>query len=417
MQELPQKLTDFILIRCITDMNKEKDNIKNFSEEKKKTENKKKNSRSKVILALLAVIVVVFVSLYFLGGLDVVSGSLSGGEDVVLDSSVIGNDGFPVSFTNNDIITVKSFSSRLYVLTSKLLTCIRPSGEVAYTETFTFVEPEMAVSEKYGMVYDRGSSKYFIFNKNGLVYEGNTEDNRHIITASIDSKGNCAVATKSDDSACRVYLMNKKGRILYIWSCAEEYAVSLDISSDSKEILCGTIGAYNGEIYTKLYKLETDSDEVTSQYTILGSGCVDVKFYGKEKAIVSCLDKRVILHLRTEDGSPIEIEYSGETRFIDCDSNGYAVVVTDKINSFDEDEITLYDKNNSVIYKSTFSGEVNDIVCIGKKVFCLTDDSVVSLDSEGSIKNTFVCDVKGEGVTVMNNKPYFYTSGVVEAGF
>lgn len=55
MQELRQKPTDFILIRCITDMNKEKENIKNFSEEKKKIENKKKNSRPKVILALLAV--------------------------------------------------------------------------------------------------------------------------------------------------------------------------------------------------------------------------------------------------------------------------------------------------------------------------------------------------------------------------
>lgn len=398
-------------------MNKEKENIKNFSEEKKKIEKEQKKSRSKILLALCAVIVVVFISLYFLGGLDAVTNSLSGGEDAILDSSVIGNDGFPVSFTSNDIITAKSFSSRIYVLTSKILTCVSSSGEVSYTENFTFVEPEMAVSEKYGIVYDRGSSKYLIFNKNGLVYEGDTEDNRHIITAVIDSKGNCAIATKSDNSACRVYLMNKKGEILYIWSCAEEYAVSLDISSDSKEILCGTIGAYNGEIYTKLYNLEIDKEEVTSQYTILGSGCTDVKFYGKEKAIVTCLDKRVILDLRTEDGSPIEVEYSGETRFIDCDSNGYAVVVTDKINSFAEDEITLYDKNNSVVYKSTFPGEVNDIVCIGKKVYCLTDDSVITLNSEGGIKNTFSCDIKGEGVAVMNNKPYFYTAGALKTGF
>lgn len=395
-------------------MNKEKENIKDFSQEKKKIEQKQKKPTSKILLVLCAVIVVVFISLYFLGGLDAVTSSLSLGEDVILDSSVIGKGGFPISFTNNDIINVKAFSSRLYVLTSKLLTCVSPSGEVEYTENFTFVEPKMAISERYGIVYDTGSSKYFIFDKKGEVYQGNTEDDRHIITAAIDSKGNCAIATKSDDSACRVYLLNKKGEILYIWSCAEEYAVALDISSDSKEILCGTLGAYNGEIYTKLYKLEIDKKEVISQYTVLGSGCVDVNFYGKEKAIVTCLDKRVIFDLRTEEGSPIEVEYSGETRFIDCDSNGYAVVVTDKINAFSEDEITLYDRNNSVVYKSIFPGEVNDILCIGKKVYCLTENSVILLNNEGGIKRTFACDTKGNGVVVMNGRPYYYTSGALK---
>lgn len=396
----------------------EKQNVKDFKTEKEKAENTKKSGKSNSkILVIASVLLLVFVAVYFVGALGNLKDALNGEDESVIDSSVIENEGFPVSFTSNDIITAKSFSSRIFVLTSKLLTSVKSSGEIDFTKAFTFVEPEMTVSEKYGLVYDRASSKYLLFNSKGTVYEGTTEGNRHIITAAVDSKGNCALVTKSDDSACRVYLVNKKGEILYIWSCAEEYVVALDISSDAKEILCGSIGTYNGDILTKIYKLDIESDSTVSSYTVYGSGCVDVSFYGKDKAIVTCLDKRVILDLRTEDGAPIESEYSSEALLADSDGNGYSAVVTNKISSFDSDEITLYDKNNSVIYKTDIPQGVIDVFVNGKKVYCLTDDSVLYLDSKGAINKTVECESKGEGMVISGKNAYYYTAGNLRTGF
>ncbi|MBQ8504287.1 MAG: hypothetical protein IJ491_08445 [Clostridia bacterium] len=396
----------------------EKQNIKDFKKEKEKAESiKNQGKKSSKILIGVFLAVIVVIGVYFLTIVNNLSDLSQGTDGAGIDSSVVQGDGFPVSFTSNDIVTAESFSSRIFVLTGKMLTAIKSDGKIAFTETFTFVEPEMTVSEKYGLIYDRSSSKYIIFNSKGKVYEGTTDGDRHIITACIDNKGNCAIVTKSDDSACRVYLVNKSGEIRYIWSCAEEYVVALDISSDGKEILCGSIGAYNGDILTKLYKLDTNSSESEKSFTILGSGCVGVSFYGKDKAVVTCLDKRVVLDLRTEDGAPTQAEYSSEAVFIASDFSGYTAVLTNKINSFNTDEVTLYDKNNSVVFKTEVPQGVDDICVIGKKVFCLTGDSVLYLNSNGEIKNTAECESKGDGIVILNKKAYYYTAGSLRTGF
>ena len=401
----------------------EQDNVKKFSTEKKEAadENteavKEKKGYSKILLVLCSIFCVVLVAVYFLGGFDTLGNAFSSGNEDVYDSSVVGSDGFPVSFTSNDIKAVESFSSRLFVLTEKILTCIRSNGEVEYTKTFTFVEPEITVSDKFGLIYDRASSKYLLFNSKVTVYEGSPEGDRHIVTATVDSKGNMAFATKSEDSACRVYLVDKNGNIMFIWSCAEEYAVKLDISSDAKEILCAALGAYNGEIYTKLYKLNIKDDKKQKEYVASGTACVDVSFYGKDKAIVTCLDKRILFNLNTDDGAPVESEFPTEGMLIDSDSNGYTAVLCNKITSFENDEAILYDKNNSVIYKTDVPDGIIDMVVIGKKVYCLTADSVIYLTDNGEVKKTVECEAKGNGLAVMDKKAYYYSLGTLRTGF
>ncbi len=404
------------------DIMNEKDNIRNFTAEKEKAEKKSEHSNqnrgySKILLILCSVFCVVLVAVYFLGGFDTLENVFGTADDGIYDSSVVGGDGFPMSFTSNDIKTVKSFSSRLFVLTEKLLTCVRSNGKVEYTKTFTFVEPELTVSDKYGLIYDRSSSKYLLFNSKGTVYEGTTEGDRYIITATVDGKGNIAFATKSDDSACRVYLVNKNGEILFIWSCAEEYVVKLDISSDAKEILCAALGAYNGEIYTKLYKHNIKNDKKQKEFIATGAACVDVCFYGKDKAIVTCLDKRILFNLNTDDGSAIESTYPSEGFLIDSDMNGYTAVISNKITSFENDEVILYDKNNSVVYKADVPDGVIDVEVIGKKVYCLTADSVIYLSDNGQVKKSVECEAKGNGFAVMDKKAYYYSLGTLRTGF
>ncbi len=393
----------------------DKGNIKSFEQEKNKKENNS-GQHSKILLGLIiAVICISFV--YLITVVGDLQQLISGKKDSVSDAPVVVSENFPVSFTSNDIITSEAFSSRIFVLTQKTLTAIKTNGTVGFAKNFTFVEPEMNVCEKYGIVYDRGSSKYMIFNSKGIVFEGTTDGSRHIITASVDNKGNCAIVTKSEDSACRVYLVNKKGDILYIWSCAEEYVVSVDISNDSKELLCGSLGAFNGDIITRLYRLNINSPEKDKSFVLEGSACVDVSFYGKDKAVVTCLDKRAVIDMRTEDGAPTYADYSSDAIYIDTDFNGNTAVLSDKMNSFDSDELTVYDKNNSVIYKTELSENIVDIKIIGRAVYCLTDDSVIRLNSKGEIKKTTPCDVKGEGIVICSKDAYYYTIGSLRKGF
>lgn len=389
----------------IIDIKKEKERIQKIKAEGKKS--------SKIIIAVI-VLISVLLGIYLLA---VVKEKPDFYDDNIYYSQGNKKDGFPVTFTSNDIISCEAFSSRIYVLTSKTLSSYKSNGVNSFNIDFTFVDPAMAVSEKYGIVFDRGSSKYFVFNNKGLYYEGTTDGDRHIIQATIDNKGNCAFVTKSEDSACRVSFVNKAGKLIYMWSCAEEYVVALDISSDSKEILCGAVGAYNGDILTKVYKLDINSEESEKSFALVGSGCVDVSFYGMDKAIVSCLDKRVIFNFRTDDGAPVEAAYSTDADFVSSDGNGYTAVVTEKINSFNSVELTLYDKNNSVQYKAELPKDIVDVKVYGKKVYCLTRDSVLYLDSKGRVKKQEPCESKGDGLVILSSKAYYYTVGYLRTGF
>ncbi len=388
-------------------------------EPQKNPKNKKKPAKKKAIRIIAAVLTVLTLAIgitYISGGFEAIDYYLFYRHRVI-DAGVMSDGSFPVTFSSDDIISTENISSKMIVLSKKLLTCISYKGRVLYTEAFTFVEPQMNVNDKYGVLFDRGSSKYIIFDAYGIVYEGTTEGNRHIITATVDNKGNCAIATKSDDSACRVYMVDKSGEIKYIWSCAEEYAVCLDISKNSDEILCGTLGAYNNEVYTKVYCLDVYSDGSSSEYQISDSPCVNVSFNGKNNAVIDCVDKRVILDLRTSDGSPVEVNFSGDTVHMDWDKEGNLAVVTDRINSIGVNEITLYDKNNSVIFRSEVPENTLDILCAGDKVYCLTEESVVTYGNDGSKLSTYLCDVIGDGLVRVKGKIYYHTSGSIKKGF
>jgi len=406
-------------MRCIIDFSgdimNEKSKIVDLKKEKERMQKiKAEGKKSSKIIAVVIVLISVLLGTYLLA---VVNEKPDFSDDNIYYSQKNEKGGFPVSFTSNDIISCEAFSSRIYVLTAKTLSAYKSNGENSFNVDFTFVDPSMAVSEKFGLIFDRGSSKYFVFNEKGLYYEGSTDGDRHIIQAAVDNKGNCAFVTKSEDSACRVSLVNKAGKLVYMWSCAEEYVVALDISSDSKEILCGAVGAYNGDILTKVYKLDTRSSENAKSFALAGSGCVDVSFYGMDKAIVTCLDKRVVFDFRTEDGAPVEAAYSTEAEFISGDGNGYTAIVTEKINSFDSVELSLYDKNNAVQYKTELPKGVVDVRVYGKKVYCLSRDSVLYLDSRGRIRKQVPCESKGDGLVILSSKAYYYTVGNLRTGF
>lgn len=379
---------------------------------------KKKKNREGSGVVLICVVV--------LTALLIILGALVFSADRVIDDeklssensellSTVSSDemGFPVTFSNNDIIRVESFSSKIFVLGKKILTCVSDSGKVKFNRIFTFTKPEMTVSDNYGLVYDRASSKYFIFNGKGVIYEGESENKKHIITARINNNGDVAFVTKSDDGACRVYLVDKKGEELYIWACAEEYGVSIDLSDDGREILCGAIGSENGEIYSVLYRLETYSDENAAEYRLDGSALVDVRLVGK-KAVVTTDKSRSVYTFRGSSAKDEHTDIPETATAFYSDKNGNTVIVSDKVGTISRKEIRVYNKNNDIIYVGFTDEEVVDVICRGKKVYLLTDKAIYESESDGSFSAVGTKEISGEGLVICKSRLYYYSTGHID---
>ncbi len=377
-----------------------------------------KKNKKRVLFIVLPIIIVLIIGVtYICGGFETIDYFLFY-RHYVIDQTVISDGGFPITFTGGDIISADNISSKAVILSKKLLTCISYKGRVLYTESFSFVEPEMKTNGKYGIVFDRGSDKYFIFDAYGIIYQGSTEGGRNIITAEIDNKGNVVFSTKSDDSACRVYMIDKKGEIKYIWSCAENYVVSMDISKNSQKIICGAIGAADNEIVTYVYELDINSDAADSVLEAKDSACMDIEYLDADntKAILTCLDKRYIFNIN-DSGSAVVAEFKGDSVLIDSDASGNTAVLTERYNSSDTNELTLYDSDNSIIFSYDVPSGMVSLLCDGDKVYCLTEEKIITYSVDDEENTEYVCDIFGEGLIEIKNKIHYFSSKTIKNVF
>ncbi len=401
---------------------KNRKNISIFGKNPEK--NKKKPQGKKKLLAMIAVPVVIALIIgitYICGGFEAIDYFLFYRHRSI-DPSVVSSGTFPVTFSGGDIITVDNISSKAVVLSKKLLTCVSYKGRVLYTESFTFVDPVMKTDGKYGIVFDRGYDSFLIFDAYNVVYRGTVEEGKSIINADVDNKGNVVLSTKSNDSACRVYMFDKKGETKYIWSCAENYVVCMDISRDSEKIACAAIGARNNEIFTTVYMLDIFSDSAVSVYEVKDSACIDIMYHdsGKDKVILNCTDKRLVFDV-SDDGSlgghPSNIIFKGDCVAVDSDSDGNTAVITQRYNSPDSAELTLYNKDNNIVFScDTLSGVVSAL-CSKDKVYCLTEKSILTYSQKSEKNAEFDCDIFGEGLVLLKGKIRYYSSKIIKNGF
>ncbi len=321
------------------------------------------------------------------------------------------SDGKGLSFTGNDIITVESFSSRMFVLTEKLLAAVDTDGEIKYSKVHNYLSPAIKVSGKYGIIFNRNSHEYMIFTKRGIIFEGKSVDENDIIAAAINDRGDIALATKSDTSASRVHLISKDGECKYIWACGEEYAVTLDLYSNSKKIAVGALGAKDGEIMSKTYLLDIYSDKAQCEFTYEGDGITDIKFLGKN--IVSVFSgERVIYDIKAAKGAPEKSEYISEAVSTYTDGNGNTAVISDSISGFDRTALSVYDSKNRVKFTLNLDGKPKAVALKGKAAFVCCGNTVYEV-VPGKIKNTAELDFDAFGLTLCKGKLFAFSSGLL----
>ena len=73
-------------------------------------------------------------------------------------------------------------------------------------------------------------------------------------------------------------------------------------------------------------------------------------------------------------------------------------------------EVTLYDKNNTLVFRATVPENVSDVLCNGNDVYCLTEDGIFAYDLSGKCDN-FACSVIGKGLVPIRGGVCYYSSG------
>ncbi len=314
-------------------------------------------------------------------------------------------------FTGNDIIKTEVISSRLLVLTEKQVLWINSKNDVKFAKVHNYSNPDLAVNEGYAVIFNRGSEEFMILDGRGIVYEGKSENNFGILTAYINNEGKTVFSTKSDDSAARIYLLSKKGKKLYEWSCGNEYPVCIDMSSNGRRIALGAIGAKNGVMVAKTYLLDIREEKALCEFSAEGAEIASVKIKGK--TIVSTfLNRRLVYDINSAKGAPKKSEFVNSALSVYTDYKGNTAVLTEDVSSLSKSRLTLYGADNRVLYSVLVPEKLNNVFLKGKTIIATGEREVLEINSRG-IKKRHSADFDILGSVVLEGKTFVYSKGIL----
>ena len=390
---------------------------KNYRPAHQKTKNK---NSLKVILIVVALSVAIVVSAFLLVSWGEKNAAQNENSNVITDDASeneglrVGKQssekGFPVSFSSSGIKDIKAVKNNIIVLTKEMINCVSKNGSHVFSEVLNYAEPVLKVSGKYGIVYDRLSGKYTVFNNRKILFSKSTENESQIITAQISPSGNYAITSRNSDSASLLSYYDKNGKLIYAWACSKEYIVAVDIAENKKNILCAALNAQNGEILTKVYLLDVTKEETQWETELEATAAIDCFFTSPSKAVIVCNDKRVALMLK-KDRPPVISSYSSGVMNYSSDSSGNSAIVTSKFGSFDSYEVTFYNSSNAITGSAVVKEKIIDIKCIGQKAYVLTSNSVITVSASGKISTKIELDDVELGLEVSGMNIYHFSLG------
>lgn len=320
--------------------------------------------------------------------------------------------GFPVSFSTNDIIDVKAKGSDLYVLTEKFVTSVNKKGVIGSAQQISYAKPAIKSEGDYAIVFDRLSNKYTLIDKKGRAEQRQDENGSQILDAAVTEKGEVILALSSSSSSSKLHVVDEKGKDVFIWSCGEEYIAAFDKSGDT--VYCAALGAYGGEIYTKLYVLNFGEEEPVCEYILQGSACLSLSHISGDKFSVLCNDALYICRAKKEETVSKKITFDEKMLFWSAQAGGNTAVIFEDKESFSEDRLSLFDNDGDIVYSISVGENILDLSLDGKEVFLLYGNGVKAVSAGGKDAGMLSFTGKCTGVVTANKKIYCYSLGGVE---
>lgn len=318
--------------------------------------------------------------------------------------------GFPLAFSSNDIADISEIGSGVCVVSNNMLFCVSSSGKMTLSQVLNYSEPVVKTCGNYGLVFDRMSGRFVVFNKKSVIYKGQSPDSQQIITVQISSNGSFAIASRSSKAASLLTFYDKKGNEKFQWACTKEHIVSLAISSDNRSIACAALTSESGEIQTEIYLLNIYSDETVWQHSLKDCAAVNVYFAsGSRKIGVLCSDSRLVLDSKASEPVISESKFSSKLLSSHSDRGGYSAVLTSKFGTFNGYELTSFAPDNSVNYTFDTEEKILGVFCAGKRSWLLTTNSIICVNSGGNASKIVSLDSSALGMCVSSGDIYSFS--------
>ncbi len=375
--------------------------------------------RQTAVRVCLGVLAVVVVTLLVIMG---VRGNKNAPADQPGSATVAGSTqagqgrargGFPLSFSGGSILDVKPGGSGLYVLTKDTLYFVSTSGAYRTPMNHSYGEPVLKTGGNYALLFDRLTGQFQFGNERRQLFKGQSENSQQITTAAVTEQGEFLIAAKGVNYASLLSYYSKKGDLLFSWECAKEYIVSVAVAENRKDLLCAALNTQGGEMMTKLYLLNIRKDETVWETRLLRTAVTECGFAGGSDVYAVCADRRLVVDTKKTEDAVTQADYPAAALLCRSDGKGNTAVVNQKLGTFDEYEVTVYNKHNKPVVQALTEERPLNLFCSGSKAFLLTENGVFRVRRSGKLHEVCKLGEIEHGFVMLGSDAFHYNKNTL----
>ncbi len=356
----------------------------------------------KVALIIFIAVMLVFFAARMLGGVTL-TGAV---ENIKISISNLGSgDGYPYSFDGSRVEKAFSNSDKLFTFSDDKTLLLSSTAKELSEEVIDYGFPKIDYRNGKAIVYDTDSGKLRIQNTSKVISEINLENK--ITCGAIGEKGNFAVSSINSNNQSLFTAFNKSAEEVYSWNFGNELVTCIDLSSDGKFAVVGTVKSTDAETDSKVYVFKFDSKDYVSCFDFNNNVVVSVR-YVKSHNIEVITDKQRA-YIEDNNSKAFETDFDADKLYsISHIDSRYTAVAKLKYGSDSNVMVDLYDSDEK-LYSANVESSVKSVSVNDRYMAVLTDSKILIYNKKGEIKDELSVDVSAQSIVLSNKKVYVFS--------
>lgn len=315
------------------------------------------------------------------------------------NDGTLSDGNFPLSIYGNTAYQTASMNNLLLILSDAYLYLYRTDGSMLARRQHAYGSAMLQSAGGYALVYESGGSHFRLETMSKTVFEKNLSD--PIVFGRVSDKGDTAIITASETSACKLLVFNKKGKQIYSRSCVEELT-EVAFHPESDGCYAVSIMAQNGKLKSVVHNYDFAQKEEKWTSQPLDMLCISV--YNTKGDDVFVLGDTCCAYLSLA-GATLSIYQYPDVLVCGDSANGVSAVLL-RNEEKRTNSVVLLNKDANQPTVLSFDNEVKYVHVneTSSAVTVQTRNEIVSFSPEGSqIARTVISDTYDRFLRIQSN--------------
>lgn len=383
---------------------------KQHAQQQKVAQQKKQNRRMKAArlrsfsVAFLAVVVVL--SLLFVAARSLGNVTFSKAADYISQSisNLKPGDGYPVELGTGTVQDMRSLGDCIVLLRDDSVLLLNSTAKERANYNHSYSKPVLSVSSGRMLVTDRTTGRYFVADSSTLLHEAELQT--EVYCAEIGAKGNYAFSCADENASSVLKVCNSSFETEFSFKCTKEYIIGISLSSNGKYVAAIGIGSDKAAIYSKLYLIDIEEQQVIKEFEFKGETLSRV-FYSSKNSVIAVSENAYYVVKKNSELTKTGFDKNTVSAFVPHE-NGNFVLVLSKYGSIDSGLVAVFDSKGEEKFTIELKSNIDCIDYDGKNIsFVDASNTLCSYNSNGTLIGKILLDNSAQELTV--NGKYCYT--------